>query len=58
MGLKRKVVEINGSYYVALPKSWAKAYGITKGSIVDMEVTDVVVIKPQNDRSMSTGISP
>lgn len=43
MGLKvgnRKVIRINASELVSLPKQWTRLFGITKGDSVVMEITD------------------
>lgn len=44
----RKVIRINTSELVSLPKQWTRLFDITKGDSVEMEITNErdLLIKP------------
>ena len=44
--VKRKIQEAKGSYYVGLPRVWAKALGLKQSDIVSVAFNGVVQIKP------------
>jgi antitoxin component of MazEF toxin-antitoxin module len=44
--VKRKVQEAKGSYYVGLPRVWAKALGLKQSDTVSVAFNGMVKIKP------------
>jgi len=43
----RRLVEISGSYYVALPKSWVRMLNMEKGSTIELTLTESgIIVRP------------
>ena len=53
VALKRKVVKIGGSYYVALPPEWIKKHGIKNGTEIVVVADALATIIPPTEVSPS-----
>jgi hypothetical protein len=45
-GVRRKLQEQSGSYFVILPKIWVESQGLKEGDVMSLKFNDSVKIEP------------